>query len=596
MAATMKRILSVLFIYTSTTLNLNIYAEVVDDFKEELFIKPLPSGHVYFHFQFTTTWEADFENPKSFEHYRLFPKSLGHVLTTYKVQELHLSQTQGLWRHDKWGYPVSSAPPGAELWVWFQPSIKSLDDTWSELVNAVSGHFCTSLNFLDSKSTAAPRWSFRPHGVASDGYSSFSKFVRYGALPREIVCTENLTPWKKLLPCNTKVGFGTLFKAIKLYDANYHSLGLDVRPVCRDSDCKRTSIELSQSLSVVFDPSVKNNEHQDWSLKKILGDVLSSRCPLASSSKIFVDTTSNIPKSIFTLSPDPDSVETITRGGEKRQYAVYDVGLQTAGGRVLNLGAKYDNPVQHNDIIPPPIYAQRYITGYGLEQGGVTCLIYNNLDTNLTVIYMETLPWFTRFYFKSLTIVNQNKQIHPYKVHYIPGKDRSRSYHLELVFRLRANSVTKISYKFERAFLKWTEYPPDANHGFYINSAVISTVLPTASNYTSTPQSSSSIETSFQDKSENFFLRIHTETLLVSLPTPDFSMPYNVICLACTVVAIAFGSIHNLTTRRFVKLDPSKKRGLLAKIKAMFIKQKNTKSDETSEKETDKEDEKEKDE
>ena len=26
-------------------------------------------------------------------------------------------------------------------------------------------------------------------------------------------------------------------------------------------------------------------------------------------------------------------------------------------------------------------------------------------------------------------------------------------------------------------------------------------------------------------------LRIYTETLLVSLPTPDFSMPYNVICL-----------------------------------------------------------------
>jgi hypothetical protein len=28
-------------------------------------------------------------------------------------------------------------------------------------------------------------------------------------------------------------------------------------------------------------------------------------------------------------------------------------------------------------------------------------------------------------------------------------------------------------------------------------------------------------------------------------------MPYNVICLTCTVVAIAFGSIHNFTTRKF---------------------------------------------
>ncbi len=66
---------------------------------------------------------------------------------------------------------------------------------------------------------------------------------------------------------------------------------------------------------------------------------------------------------------------------------------------------------------------------------------------------------------------------------------------------------------------------------------------------------------------EEQFVRLHTETLLISLPTPDFSMPYNVICLACTVVAIAFGSVHNLTTRRFVVVD-KKRQGRVAKFKA----------------------------
>jgi len=42
---------------------------------------------------------------------------------------------------------------------------------------------------------------------------------------------------------------------------------------------------------------------------------------------------------------------------------------------------------------------------------------------------------------------------------------------------------------------------------------------------------------------------IFTEILLLTLPTPDFSMPYNVICLACTVAALAFGPLHNITTR-----------------------------------------------
>jgi hypothetical protein len=50
-------------------------------------------------------------------------------------------------------------------------------------------------------------------------------------------------------------------------------------------------------------------------------------------------------------------------------------------------------------------------------------------------------------------------------------------------------------------------------------------------------------------------LNIYSETLLVSLPTPDFSMPYNVICLTCTAIAIAFGSLHNFTTRKFIFIE-----------------------------------------
>lgn len=44
-------------------------------------------------------------------------------------------------------------------------------------------------------------------------------------------------------------------------------------------------------------------------------------------------------------------------------------------------------------------------------------------------------------------------------------------------------------------------------------------------------------------------------------------MPYNVICLACTVIAIAFGSIHNLTTRRFVVYDEVKHASLLTRLR-----------------------------
>lgn len=61
------------------------------------------------------------------------------------------------------------------------------------------------------------------------------------------------------------------------------------------------------------------------------------------------------------------------------------------------------------------------------------------------------------------------------RVSYQPGKDRQRPYQLELVIKTRQSIL--ISFEFEMAFLKWNEFPPDPNHGFYIPSAVISTQL-----------------------------------------------------------------------------------------------------------------------
>lgn len=71
---------------------------------------------------------------------------------------------------------------------------------------------------------------------------------------------------------------------------------------------------------------------------------------------------------------------------------------------------------------------------------------------------------------------------------YTPGRERQRPYYLEVMVELPARSVTEVSVQFDYVFLKWQEYPPDANHGFYISSAVITALLPVARNYTGLPQ------------------------------------------------------------------------------------------------------------
>lgn len=40
-------------------------------------------------------------------------------------------------------------------------------------------------------------------------------------------------------------------------------------------------------------------------------------------------------------------------------------------------------------------------------------------------------------------------------------------------------------------------------------------------------------------------MQVYSDGLMVQVATPDFSMPYNVICLSSTVLAVFFGAIFN---------------------------------------------------
>ena len=77
-------------------------------------------------------------------------------------------------------------------------------------------------------------------------------YLLHGTLPHEVVCTENLTPFLKLLPCKGKAGISTLLDGHKLFDASWQSMSVDVRPVRPDGglDC---FIEIEQNIDMVLD-------------------------------------------------------------------------------------------------------------------------------------------------------------------------------------------------------------------------------------------------------------------------------------------------------------------------------------------------------
>ncbi|XP_040009284.1 GPI transamidase component PIG-T [Xiphias gladius] len=528
-----------------------------DDFQEELVIRPLHSGDIYASFQFRTLWETDFMTGTKVSHYRLFPKSLGQVISKFSVRELHISFTQGYWRTMQWGQPFLPSPPGAELWVWFQDSVTDVDGTWKELTNVLSGIFCASLNFIDSTNTVQPSASFKPLGI---GNVTDHRFLRYATLPREIVCTENLTPWKKLLPCGSKAGLAVLLKSEKLFHSSFHSQAVHIRPVCEDWQCKTTSWELRQTLSVVFDLHTSGQGKREWSLFKMFSRTLTEACPLASSSKIHIDITDNPQGEQFELSPATPLLSQAVVLGDRRTFSIYDLTQQITFGtmRSLNLLIRWKS--SEGDMLRPLLHAERYVAGYGLQTGEIHTLMYNNHPyRSFPVLLLDSVPWYLRLYIHTLTVTSKGKENKPSYIHYQPSKDRVRPHLLEMLVQLPPNSVTEVTVQFERALLKWTEYTPDPNHGFYVGSSVISALVPSiVAMDTNSTQERPLFSSFFPCKEESsYFVRVYTEPLLVNLPTPDFSMPYNVICLTCTVVAVGYGSLYNLLTRSFQIEEPS---------------------------------------
>lgn len=129
------------------------------------------------------------------------------------------------------------------------PAVRRVNANWKGLTNTLSGLFCASLNFIDDTITIEPKLSFRQEGLynvhsqsPSSAQKTFNadsnstnappKRLRYGSLPHENVCTENLTPWIKLLPCKSKAGIASLLKSHKLFDTRFYSMAIHIRPVC----------------------------------------------------------------------------------------------------------------------------------------------------------------------------------------------------------------------------------------------------------------------------------------------------------------------------------------------------------------------------
>lgn len=561
------------------------------DYYERLTLTPLPLGTLLASFDFRSN-----ETLSSYEaqNYRLFPRSLAQTLQYADTKELHLRFTTGRWDAEEWGARpwdgTKEGGTGVELWAWIEADTEEKAvEKWATLTQGLSGLFCASLNFVDSTRTTKPVLTFAPRGEYASG--ALGTYFLHGVLPGEVVCTENLTPFLKLLPCKGKAGISSLLDGHKVFDADWQSMSVDVVPKC-PKDRSECILEISQTIDVVLDierskrprdnpiprPVPKEelvcDESKDyhshdtcyprdlvdelpWTFHDIFGREMTGTCPLAQRNGPDAKSVClNVPNS-RTVLIGVSGFEVKSSPGE-REHRCY----QLMAAQPFDIELNQQTVEKPYDLEHELLRAERTMTGTGAANGGMRVLFTNPSPASpVSFVYFESLPWFMRPYMHTLSATitatefpwaDQRSLIGD--MYYRPAIDRERGTQLELVMTVPPASTVMLTYHFEKAILRYTEYPPDANRGFNVAPAVIRVLN----------------QTHASGEAKDVYIR--TTSLLLPLPTPDFSMPYNVIILTSTIMALAFGSIFNLLSRRFVGADEVEDNKLRVLLKAVVRK------------------------
>ncbi|KAK7206494.1 GPI transamidase component PIG-T [Myxozyma melibiosi] len=564
-------------------------------YREKLDLRPLPRNSLLASFSFSLASESA-PTPDDISHYGLFPRSVGQIIRSSHATEIHLRFSQGWWDASEWGsLPEQGAyagGTGVEVWAWVDGAdLAEAEKRWYELVNALSGLFCASLNFVDSTKTI-----LRSTAPSLDS----NKYLFHGSLPSESVCTENLTPFMKLLPCKGHAGISSLLDGHKIFDSKWQSMALDFTADCDDDSCK---LVMSQRIDVVLDVlrSLERQKHSPVPIPRRVEDLMCDETkPYHSSEKCFpLPTAPTVKWLISEIFGKPIvskcALETVgeSEASELGENAGYNIcthitdawSLSRHGGNVLssfaskacfslneneefNLAFDCSNTSSVSPITSAPVHIQRSMTGRGQQHGGIQAIIRNPSPTDpITVTYFETLPWFMKPYLSSMTTHLSGpdtldlSSIDPIKnITYKPFMERVRSTHLELTLEIPAASTLTLSYDFDKTLIYLAEYPPDANRGFDVSPGILRVV----------------------SQNDEITYSMRTSSLLLSLPTPDFSMPYNVIILTSTVMALLFGTVFNILVRRFVyeediEADKKEKGGLKQRLLKRFRKDKTEK-------------------
>lgn len=254
----------------------------------------------------------------------------------------------------------------------------------------------------------------------------------------------------------------------------------------------------------------------DFTIEKLFKSSFARPFPLASSSKLRL-----VGPHLPLASPAASATASETVDGERVDVQTWD--LLSFSDQSISFNWD-EETFQYVKPTQPDITIHRSLIKPHAADGTLLVKIVNAGPERL-VGYTEMLPWWLKTWVSEITTTPSGLIR---GIDYTPSIPSIRATTLLMTLTLPSNSTTYLSIPYTKQTIKYTEHQPDAERGVEIPSGTLV----------------------FLDGDQSR-PRIYTAKSLLDLPTPDFSMPYNVIIMTCTVLALFFGSVFNLLGRKW---------------------------------------------
>ncbi|KAJ9471561.1 GPI transamidase component PIG-T-like protein [Diplonema papillatum] len=468
--------------------------------------------------------------------YDLFPKMFSQAARHVGLRRMELTLKRGAWRAE-WGSARVSAPPATSLRASFAGGGEGggeVDHSWNVLVHHLSGLTCSSLNFLAIPSPDSTGEGAVPYARAAI-LKNVSGWGYYGDLPaEETVCTENLTPLLSTTPTRGRDGLGRLVAPLSFFGTRYHSLHL-LYAAAAGGETLTVLFEAVHDLGPADPPADGSRFFTRAAGSGFeLADAAGFGCSLCTSSqKVRVFAPCGV-----AVSGGAPAEPGASGGSARRAFSV------PAGGPVRwGPAAAGDSCSPSEEAAGLSFGVQTFATEVG-DAGGVL---------SVAAVFSRAVGPGGSLLRVLLPVPRDMLNPHPARLRYLVDETSchgaAQQQGLEDPIWLPLSSPCGaavsagtllldvalpvperacrvfLTLPFDKNILPLSRYPPDANRLYYLPSVAV-----------------------WLGGEGPVF---NTKPAGVTMPTPDFSMPFNIITLSCTAISLLFGLSFSYVTKDF---------------------------------------------